>query len=230
MNALVVTDQEFLYRRLSGILREFAIHAEPNSDPKRAETQLSTQGFDMVLLDCDLENAQQVVKSIRANPENQNTFVFALASGFLKQSEMSRAGANLVLRKPINWQLAKRSLKAAQAMIIRERRIEIREKAKTLVQLSFVVQKLETLLIDLSETGMAVQSRHALKINEIVHIRFSLPGTLTVVQCKGRIVRSTKEGQLGIAFTSVDESNRSRIADWIRIRQPRKKRQQIDLQ
>jgi DNA-binding response OmpR family regulator len=222
MNALVVTDQEFLYRRLSGMLREFAIHAEPNRDPKDAQAQISNQGFDMILLDCDIENAGQVVKAIRANPENQNTFVFAIASGFLRQSEMSRAGANLVLRRPINWQLAKRSLKAAQAMIIRERRIEIREKAKTLVQLSFVAQKMETLLIDLSETGMAVQSRHILKLNETVHIRFSLPGTLTVVQCKGRIVRSTKNGQMGIVFTAVDTANRAKIADWIRIRQPRK--------
>ena len=117
MNALVVTDQEFLYRRLSGMLREFAIHAEPNSDPKDAETQLSAQGFDMVLLDCDLENAKQVVKAIRENPENQNTFVFALASGFIRQSEMTRAGANLVLRKPINWQLAKKSLRAAHDLL-----------------------------------------------------------------------------------------------------------------
>jgi DNA-binding response OmpR family regulator len=222
MNALVVTDQEFLYRRLSGMLREFAIHAEPNSNPKDAEIQLSAQGFDMVLLDCDLENASQVVKAIRENPENQNTFVFALASGFIRQSEMTRAGANLVLRKPINWQLAKKSLRAAQAMIIRERRIEIREKAKTLVQLSYVAQKIETLLIDLSETGMAVQSRHTLKLKELVHIRFSLPGTLNAVQCKGRIVRVTSDGRMGIAFTSVDEENRVKIADWIRLRQPRK--------
>jgi len=222
MNALVVTDQEFLYRRLSGMLREFAIHAEPNSDPKNAEAQLSAQGFDMVLLDCDLENAKQVVKAIRDNPENQNTFVFALASGFIRQSEMTRAGANLVLRKPINWQLAKRSLRAAQAMIIRERRIEIREKAKTVVQLSFATQKIETLLIDLSETGMAVQSRHNLKVKEVVHIRFSLPGTLSVVQCKGRIVRVTADGQMGIAFTAMDDTNRAKISDWIRLRQPRR--------
>jgi DNA-binding response OmpR family regulator len=222
MNALVVTDQEYLYRRLSGMLREFAIHAEPNTDPKDAQDQISRQGFDMVLLDCDLDHSQQLVEAIRGNPENQNTFLFALASGFSKQSELTRAGANLVLRKPINWQLAKRSLKAAQAMIIRERRIEIREKAKTLVQLSFVAQKMETLLIDLSETGMAVQSRHALKVNEPVHIRFSLPGTLVAVQCKGRVVRATKDGQMGIAFTSVDDSNRSKIADWIRVRQPRR--------
>lgn len=222
MNALVVTDQEFLYRRLSGMLREFAIHAEPNSDPKDAETQLSAQGFDMVLLDCDLENAGHVVKTIRENPENQNTFVFALASGFIRQAEMTRAGANLVLRKPINWQLAKKSLRAAQAMIIRERRIEIREKAKTLVQLSFVAQKIETLLIDLSETGMAVQSRHALRLKEIVHIRFSLPGTLQTVQCKGRVVRVTTDGKIGIAFTAMDDANRAKISDWMRLRQPRK--------
>jgi CheY-like chemotaxis protein len=222
MNALVVTDQEFLYRRLSGMLREFSIDAEPNSEPQNAKTRLSVQGFDMVLLDCDLENAQQVLNAIRENPENQNTFIFAIASGFLKQSEMTRAGANLVLRKPINWQLAKRSLKAAQAMIIRERRIEIREKAKTLVQLSFVAQKIETLLIDLSETGMAVQSRHALKLKEVVHIRFSLPGTLNVVQCKGRVVRVTSDGKMGIAFAAMDEANRAKISDWMRLRQPRK--------
>jgi DNA-binding response OmpR family regulator len=222
MNALVVTDQEFLYRRLSGMLREFAIHAEPNSDPKNAEAQLSSQGFDMVLLDCDLENARHVVKTIRENPENQNTFVLALASGFIRQSEMTRAGANLVLRKPINWQLAKRSLRAAHAMIIREKRIDIREKAKTLVQLSYVTQKFDTLLIDLSETGMAVQSRHTLKLKEVVHIRFSLPGTVNVVQCKGRIVRASSDGKMGIEFTAMDDTNRSKIADWIRVRQPRK--------
>jgi response regulator RpfG family c-di-GMP phosphodiesterase len=222
MNALVVTNQEELYRRFSGLLREIAIHAEPESDPVDAKDVLENKPYDIVVLDCDLESSTDVIESMRKTGPNQRTFLFGFVSGYNKQTAITRSGANLVMLKPINWQMAKRNLRTAQAIVIRERRNEIRAKAKTIVQLSFVTQRLEVMLNDLSETGMAVTSRHPLKKGEQVHIRFSLPGSTIVIRGKGHIAWSKSDGTMGIAFDSLNDADRDLICKWVMLRYPRK--------
>lgn len=221
MNALMTSGEDQLIQRFSTALGEIGVTVEPVTQTGRAVNVLTSRRFEAVLLDCDLEGGMDLIEIVRQEPLNQRALVFAFVTGHAAAKEANRLGANFVLNKPINWEVAKRTLRAAYTMIIRERRKSIREKVRVPAQISAGKQQFEASISDLSETGIALQCSAPLNPQTHVELQFTLPSTNGVVQCTGKVAWC-RNGLIGVEFLYLSGSSAQYIMGWLDKHSPRK--------
>jgi hypothetical protein len=78
------------------------------------------------------------------------------------------------------------------------------------------------LILNISETGMAVQAVQMLTSNHLPKMQFRLPKTDTLIEASGKVIwqiRSKKEA--GIAFSGLSDKSRGAIKAWISSEQSR---------
>ncbi len=78
------------------------------------------------------------------------------------------------------------------------------------------------LILNISETGMAVQAVQMLTSNHLPKMQFRLPKTDTLIEASGKVIwqiRSKKEA--GIAFAGLSDKSRGAIKAWISSEQSR---------
>jgi GAF domain/Sel1 repeat/PilZ domain len=101
-----------------------------------------------------------------------------------------------------------------------ERRRHIRHKLHTPVYASFntpqagmVVDLSE--LLDLHEDGFAVQTSQRLEVNRAVTLCLDLPETKSYIHGSGQVIWSDDTGRGGIRFSSLPESSRQILKQWL---------------
>src|SRR5713101_1423040 len=101
-----------------------------------------------------------------------------------------------------------------------ERRRSVRQKLHTPVYASFngpqtgmVVDLSE--LLDLHEDGFAVQTSERLEMNRAVSLCLDLPETKSYIHGSGQVVWSDDAGRAGIRFSSLPESSRQILKEWL---------------
>ena len=66
--------------------------------------------------------------------------------------------------------------------------------------------------------GMGLRFRDPIKEDEILRLRFQLPGTTTVIHAQGEIVWADPQGGVGIRFVSLSGNSRVELEKWIQAR------------
>src|SRR5205085_3812291 len=110
-----------------------------------------------------------------ASSAGSKAVTVALLTDQTKVRNVFGAGANFVLYKPVSQQQAEATLRAATALIKRERRRAFRVPVQVPVQLR--VQnggEMEGILLDLSEDGMDVLAAQPLYPSAAVNAQFAL--------------------------------------------------------
>lgn len=219
--ALLVSKDEEATSVLNPVLDGFGVTVENCGYPD-ALGRLTEQKFDAVLVDFDDPHSAALVLQAahQASPGNQSVTV-ALLNDATKVRNAFGAGANFVLYKPISAQKAQTSLKAATALIRRERRRSFRVPVQVPVQLS--VQNgpsLEGILLDLSEDGMDILASQALCPSATVAFRFTLPHQTSEVDARGEVAWANPNGQSGMRFVDISEKLRSQLRSWVAANAP----------
>jgi hypothetical protein len=125
------------------------------------------------------------------------------------------AGANFILYKPISQQQAEASLRAATALMKRERRRSFRVP----VQLPVKVQvengsELEGILLDLSEDGLDLLAAQPLCPGAIIHSRFAIPNH-PELDVRGEVAWANPNGESGVRFIDLPENTRQSLQAWV---------------
>jgi hypothetical protein len=79
----------------------------------------------------------------------------------------------------------------------------------------------EAILLDLSETGLRLQSTQSFKPGVELYVSFFLPNSFTLAEGAAKVVWSNVMGQTGLQF--LDEDIQSMVTDWIEETAARKK-------
>src|SRR3984885_2425908 len=162
-HALLVSKDEAATEVLTPLLNRCGVDVACCGHPE-AMCRLTEEKFDAVIVDFDdphsaslvLQNAPPATAGIAA-------VTVALLGDKTKVRTVLGAGANFILYKPISDEQAETSLRAATALIKRERRRTFRVPIQVPIQLQ--VQDgplLEGILLDLSEDGMDVLAAQSL--------------------------------------------------------------------
>lgn len=221
IQALIASSEDVLVRRFSAALSEIGVLSESVPHTGKALSSISSRHFEALILDCDLEGGMDLVELIRQEPVSYRSVVFALVSSSSAARDATKSGANFVLNKPVNWEFVKRTLRAAQTMIIRERRKSVREKIRAAARITHRKQQSEATIVDLSETGMAIQTEQSFETGNILEISFMLPGYSKEIRCAGRVARAQLTGQVGIEFQYLSDAAANAIRKWIIRHSPR---------
>jgi CheY-like chemotaxis protein len=215
LNALLVCRDQQSLHVLAVALNTLGIEPEVCQSSSDA-MELMTRGYYSALaLDFDLPNAALTVKIARLASTQRRPVVFAMIGGLTEIAATFQAGANFVIYKPLTSEQVLRSLRAGKAFMRADLRRSPRQKLETLAYLQFGIAAMPSMVLDLNEQGISLQSPEPLPPLQHVPLRFVLPGTSHMVEGTGEMIWADDHGRAGMLFSRMTAASRKHLKQWL---------------
>ncbi len=217
-HAILISKDEEAASILTPILSRFGVQAQICSYAE-ALCLLNERRFDAVVVDFDdPHSATLALQACAQAVEGQKTVTIALLSDKTRLRKVFGEGANFVLYKPISPIHAEAGLRAATALIKRERRGSYRVPVQIPARVSIDGgQPVESILLDLSEDGMDLLNEQSTRPGAAIRARFSLPGSNVEGEYCGEAAWVSKNGQCGVRFVDLSEQQRADLKNWVQV-------------
>ena len=151
LSALLVSADETSAQVLRQVLEELSIRVESCPDFARAEFRLAQERFDVVIIDGD--SGMEVIsllRETRLSRLNDATLAVAVVPSQESIRELFSLGVNFVLYKPVAYDRALSSLRAARSVMRKEKRKNARATVHTHATVDYAnVEQEKATLIDL---------------------------------------------------------------------------------
>ena len=217
LTALLVCVDEVAAQVLRRVLEELSIGVESCPDFARAAIRLAQERFDVVIVDGE-SNAEVIslLRESRLSRLNDQTLAVAVVAGQDTIREMFSMGVNFVLYKPVAYDRALSSLRAARAVMRKEKRKNARATVHAQATIDYAnVQQEKATLVDLAQEGMQVQFGKKLPPTNKVYFQFKLPQQAMSVRLSGQVVWQDWNGRAGIQFVDVPKASRRQLTDFL---------------
>jgi CheY-like chemotaxis protein len=215
LHALLVSADDAAADVLGRVLSGFGIALDRSSDPETTLARIQQQKFDALIVDFDDPKAAEDVLQ-HAQKLGMSPLSIALVADTAKVRAILSGGAHFVLYKPVSEEAAKAGLKAAAALLNRERRRAFRVPVQAPVEITLPdTRKADGILLDLSETGMDVLTAEAQSPGALLQFHFLLPGESIEVEGHGQVAWANPNGQTGVHFVDVPENVREEMKTWL---------------
>jgi len=217
LSALLVCVDEAAAHVLRRVLEELSIRVEPCPDFVRATIRLAQERFDLVIVD-GKSNAEVIslLRDTRTSRVNDATLAVVVVAGQESIREMFSLGVNFVLYKPVAYDRALSSLRAAREVLRKEKRKNARAAVHTHATIDYAdVQQEKATLIDVAQDGMSVQFGKKLPPVNKVYFQFKLPGQTANVRLSGQVVWQEWNGRAGVHFADVPKTSRRLLTDYL---------------
>jgi CheY-like chemotaxis protein len=219
LSSLLVCADEASVQVLKRVLEELGIEVELCPDAVRAAVRVAQERFDLLILDCETQaDVVGLLGESRSSRMNDSTLAMAVVAGQENIREIFSLGVNFVLYKPVSYDRALSSLRAAQSVLHRDKRRKSRAPVHTHATIDYAgVQQARATLVDLAEDGMAVNFGKKLPPTCKVYFQFQLPGQTASVRLSGQVVWQDWNGRAGIQFVDVPKSSRKVLQEWMKL-------------
>ena len=216
MRSLVLSQDEEMIEVLKHALSDLGIGVELYSSASGAEEDLRQHKFDAVIVDCEVEGANEFLQQVKTTAANSRSLTFAIVNADTGLPSAFQMGANLAMQKPITVDRARSSLRAAYGLIMQERRRYFRFPVDVAVQISpDGSTTLHGTAVNISEGGMALKCETELQLNGSVRLNFCLPGFKDELEIRGEVVWKDSPGRAGVRFEPPSITARDRLAEWL---------------
>jgi CheY-like chemotaxis protein len=231
LSALLVCVEEAPAQVLRRVLEELSIRVESCPDFVRAGVRLAQERFDVMIVDG--ESSKEVIALLRETQlsrRNDGTLAVTVVAVGGQESirEMFSLGVNFVLYKPVAYDRALSSLRAARAVMRKEKRKNARAAVHTQATIDYAnVEQERATLIDLAQDGMSVQFGKKVPPTSKVYFQFKLPGQVLGIRLSGQVVWQDWGGRAGIQFVDVPKTSRRLLTDFLAVNVPSERQQQF---
>ncbi|HET6178074.1 MAG TPA: response regulator [Candidatus Sulfotelmatobacter sp.] len=228
LTALLVCADEAAAQVLRRVLEELSINVESCPDFVRAAVRLAQDRFDVVIVD-GASNADVIslLRETRMSRLNDATLAVAVVAGQDTIREMFSMGVNFVLYKPVAYDRALSSLRAARAVMRKEKRKNARATVHAHATIDYAnVQQEKATLVDLAQEGMAVQFGKKLPPTSKVYFLFKLPGQSASIRLSGQVVWQDWNGRAGVQFVDVPKTSRKLLTEFLSVSLPAESQQE----
>src|SRR5579864_9360742 len=216
LQALLVSADDSAADVLGRVLPALGLSLDRSSDPETAMARIQQQRFDAIIADFDdPQGAREALQ--RARDLGLRSLSIALVADPTKVRDILSDGAHFVLYKPVSEEGAKAGLRAAAALLSRERRRAFRVPVQAPVTITLPDQrKMDGILLDLSETGMDVLTAEPQVAGSLLAFHFELPGGALEVDAHGQVAWANPNGQTGVHFIDVPELVTAQLKTWLK--------------
>ena len=217
LTALLVCVDEAAAEVLRCVLEELRIRVEACPDFARASLRLAQDRFDAVIADGE-SNADVItlLRDTRLSRTNDATLAIALVSDQESLREMFSLGVNFVLYKPVAYDRVLSSLRAARAVMHKEKRKSARATVHAHATVDYAnVQQEKATLIDVAQDGMSVRFGKKLPPVGKVYFTFQLPGQSSSVRLSGQLIWQDWNGRAGVQFVDVPKASRRMLNEFL---------------
>ena len=225
LQALLVSKDDLTAETLIQVLAQFGVAVDRSNAADVAATRLAEERFDQVIVDFDAgfddpAGASLLLEGCRhlAGPDRNPPVTIALLHDASQIRSILGAGAHFILTKPITREQAQNTLRAATALLKRERRQSFRVAVQAAVSIRVDDSNtVEGILLDLSAGGMDVLAAKPLPSAAMVRVSFELPGG-GGIEGDAAVAWSTANGQTGLRFLDIDDKMREEMGEWLTAR------------
>ena len=216
LQALLVSSDDAAADVLGRALSSFDIAMDRSSDPETTLSRIQQQKFDAIIVDFDNPEAAEAVMH-HAQKLGSAPVSIALVAEPAKVRAILSGGAHFVLYKPVTEDAAKAGLRAAAALLSRERRRAFRVPVQAPVEITLPdARKVDGILLDLSETGMDVLTAEAQVSGSLLGFHFQLSDGSLEIEGHGQVAWANANGQTGVQFLDLSESITASLKAWLR--------------
>src|SRR5271165_4071963 len=206
LQALLVSTDDSAAEVLGRVLPALGITVDRSSDPETTMARIQQQKFDAIIAAFE-----------RARNLGSAALSIALVADPTKVRDILSGGAHFVLYKPVSEEGAKAGLRAAAALLCRERRRSFRVPVQAPVQITLPdTRKVDGILLDLSETGMDVLTAEPQHTGSLLAFQFQLPDGAVQVEAHGQVAWANPNGQTGVRFLDVPDEVSTRLKAWLK--------------
>jgi DNA-binding response OmpR family regulator len=226
LQALLVSKDDQTAETLIQVLAQFGVAVDRSNAADVAVTRLAEERFDQVIVDFDAdfdgpEGASLLLEGCRhlAGPDRNPPVTIALLHDASQIRSILGAGAHFILTKPIAREQAQNTLRAATALLKRERRQSFRIAVQAAVSIRVDDSNtVEGIMLDLSAGGMDVLAAKSLPAAAMVRVSFALPDGGAGIEGDAAVAWSTANGQTGLRFLDMDDKMREEMGEWLTAR------------
>jgi DNA-binding response OmpR family regulator len=217
LQALLLSRDPEVQRTIRRVLETASIDLDLSQNAEQARMALSRRKYDTFFIDCDdASTAASVLKELRQGRSNRNCIAFALISRRTTIQQAFEMGANFVLDKPISIDRATRSVRAAQGLILRERRRYHRHLVKATGAIMVDSgSEVPISITNISQGGLSIECSRQLDQGGAARVRFQLPGAKHTLEVKGEVMWSTPDGKSGIRFQVISVDMKKELDHWL---------------
>jgi CheY-like chemotaxis protein len=216
LQALLVSSDDSAADVLGRVLSGFGIALDRSSDLETTMTRIQQQKFDALIVDFDDPKAAEDVM-LQAKKLGTEPLGIALVADTAKVRAILSGGAHFVLYKPVSEEKAKAGLRAAAALLNRERRRAFRVPVQAPVEITLPdARKVDGILLDLSETGMDVLTAEQQTAGALIAFQFQLPDGSVKVEAHGQVAWANPNGQTGVHFLDLSETLKTELKVWLK--------------
>ena len=215
---LVCLDEEAA-RVLGRVSRNLASGCETCLDVNRAAMRMAQQRFDVAILDCEAHtDVATLLRDTRVSRINDSTLAVAIVHGQESIRELFSLGVNFVLYKPVSYDRALSTLRAARSVMRKDKRRASRAPVHTHATIDYAnVEREKATLIDIAHDGMSVQFGKKLPPTNKVYFQFVLPEQTSAVRLSGQVVWQDWNGRAGVQFVDVPKASRRLLDDFLTV-------------
>lgn len=228
LSALLVCTDKAAAEVLSRVLKELNIRVEACPDFARASIRAAQERFDAIIIDAQ-SSAQvlSLLRDTRTSRLNDATLAVAVVPSQESIRELFSLGVNFVLYKPVAYDRVLSSLRAARAVMRKEKRKNARAVVHTHATVDYAnVQQEKATLVDLAPGGMAVLFGKKIPPTSKVYFQFKLPGQTASVRLSGQVVWQDWNGRAGVQFVDVPKASRKLLDEFLAARLPKEEEKQ----
>jgi CheY-like chemotaxis protein len=228
LTALLVCVDKAAAEVLHRVLEELSIGVELCTEFSRAAIRLAQERFDVVIVDGE-SNADVIalLRETRVARISDATLAIAVVSGQESIREMFSLGVNFVLYKPVAYDRALSSLRAARAVMRKEKRKNARATVHAQATVDYAnVQQEKATLVDVAQDGIQVRFGKKIPPTGKVYFQFQLPGQSTSIRLSGQVIWQDWNGRAGIQFVDVPKASRRLLTDFLSAHLPSKAQQE----
>jgi DNA-binding response OmpR family regulator len=193
----------------AGVERHFATKLED------ARTMALAARPEIVVVDVTLPRADQLVKALRSDPSTRRISIAVVARGDFDPEEVAllEAGANAVLRLPPDSTWPERLQRLMAVAVRKAIRLPVSFSVEAHLRRSGVSTPGQA--VNVSETGLLLESSLGLEIGDGIRLEFELPQAPGALEAHGRVVRRAGTNQYGIEFHDLDGKVQSAIHSFV---------------
>lgn len=224
LQTLLVSKDDPTAETLIRALTQFGVAVDRSNAADVAVTRLSEERFDQVIVDFDdPEAASLVLEACRrlAGLDRNPPVTVALLPDASTIRSILGSGTHFILTKPVTPEQALSTLRAATALLKRERRTSSRVAVQAAISIhSADGNAVEGILLDLSTGGMDVLAAKPLPSAAVVRVSFELPDGGPGIEGDAEVAWSSPNGQVGLRFLDMGALMREQVAEWLASRSP----------
>lgn len=215
LRCLLVGLEEINDRPVRAAIGSLGIRCEQVSYTSAADRVQRGRYEAIVLLYDGSSHAAEMVQRIRSGVSNRDAVIF-LVSTPASQGTAFRVRANFFMAPPITEQSVITTFKAAYGLLVRSRSRWHREPVTGTAYMNLgLIKNVQATILNLSQGGMSIRTTQVLRPQQLILVRFGLPGTDELLCVSAQVIWTRADGSAGLRFADAPEPTLKVLRNWV---------------